>query len=415
MDDQTRQRLKGLPPLAEANGARYSSRCKVCGEPTGLFGVVDFNKHCSMDDPYRFGLADVAVHYNRCSMCGLLFTDFFDSWSLDDFSRFIYNDDYIKVDPEYASVRPMRDADGLARHFAAFKHCRILDYGSGSGALARRLKELGFDHVENYDPFTSPSAPGGQFDLITCFEVLEHSPDPVRTLAQLGTFLRRDGIVIFSTAMQPADIGHIRTNWWYVGPRNGHVSMFTEDTIALLGQRVGLSLCWGSGWGAYRWAVSPSGATSPLYQAAGRSSSLLILNAPSLGEGATRLAWRPVPSRAADWTQPEGDGWVPCRWTGREQVEWSVEPLRGVSGSFKVVVPFRMEVTPGFAAACCFKVGPSIIPAAVDGKKLVAVGSIDVPFDGRVTLHTPPLMSPAEAWGAAADGRRVGLAVAVPG
>lgn len=412
MNDRTRQVLTNLAPLTQENGRRYSSRCKICGEAAGLFGVADFNKHCSLDEPYRYGLADILVRYNRCPLCGFLFTEFFDRWSLEDFSRFIYNDDYIKVDPEYVSDRPIRDADGFAQRFGAFHDHRILDYGSGSGSFAHRLIELGFKHVENYDPLSSPSCPEGQFDIVTCFEVLEHSPDPVRTLAEMSAFLKKDGIILFSTAMQPADIEHIRTNWWYIAPRNGHVSMFTEDTIALLGQRVGLNLCWGSGWGAYRWGSPPGDPSTPLYQAAGQPSSLLVLTAPPSG-GVPGPAWRPNPSRDADWLAHETGELGSYRWTGREQVEWSVEPLRGVSGSFKAVLPFRMEITAGFAAASYFMIGSRVMPATVDRNRLVAATKIDVPFDGRITLHTPPLMTPAQSWGAS-DNRRLGLAISTP-
>ena len=41
------------------------------------------------------------VTYYRCVHCQLIFTDFIDDWTIDEISRFIYNDDYVKVDPEY--------------------------------------------------------------------------------------------------------------------------------------------------------------------------------------------------------------------------------------------------------------------------------------------------------------------------
>ena len=43
------------------------------------------------------------------------------------------------------------------------------------------LGEVGFRDVTAYDPFSSPQRPEARFDIMTCFEVMEHSPDPRAT------------------------------------------------------------------------------------------------------------------------------------------------------------------------------------------------------------------------------------------
>ncbi len=53
MDDALRKKLRELPPLGKALG--MTANCKVCGRPSNLFDIVDFNKHCSPNSvPVRF-------------------------------------------------------------------------------------------------------------------------------------------------------------------------------------------------------------------------------------------------------------------------------------------------------------------------------------------------------------------------
>src|SRR2546423_14681900 len=81
--------------------------CKVCGEPSPLLGVVDFNKHCLVASrPDLLPLSGVPVYYHRCPSCHFIFTTAFDSFTPDDFRRHVYNEQYALIDPEYAEERP---------------------------------------------------------------------------------------------------------------------------------------------------------------------------------------------------------------------------------------------------------------------------------------------------------------------
>ena len=198
---------------------------------------MDFNKCAGF---YVFGPASVPVHYHRCEECGFLFTPFFDDWTDEDFRRFIYNTDYGLVDPEYEGTRPIRVADHLAQFLAGREDAGILDYGAGGGLFAKRLTELGFQHVESYDPFSMPARPSGRFDIITCTEVIEHVPFPSVALDDMLSLLAVHGCIILGETLQPPDIGMIRGNWWYVAPRNGHMSTFAGRTLAMMAERSGL-------------------------------------------------------------------------------------------------------------------------------------------------------------------------------
>jgi 2-polyprenyl-3-methyl-5-hydroxy-6-metoxy-1,4-benzoquinol methylase len=71
--------------------------------------------------------------------------------------------DYGKVDPQYHGARALTAGTEMARHLAGCEQLRILDFGSGSGAFAEEMRRRGFQHVESYDPFSSPVEPLGSF------------------------------------------------------------------------------------------------------------------------------------------------------------------------------------------------------------------------------------------------------------
>ena len=81
--------------------------------------------------------------------------------------------------------------------------------------------------------------PDGKFDLVTCFETLEHVPDPAATIDRLAQYVAEPGLVLMSTLLQDANFDKERLNWWYVGPRNGHISIFTKKALELLWARHG--------------------------------------------------------------------------------------------------------------------------------------------------------------------------------
>lgn len=211
--------------------------CKVCGAPAAFFGIVDFNRSCEEVRGKVLPPAGVAVPYRRCQGCGLVYTDAFDDWPPEAFEEHIYNSAYIEVDPDFESVRPEGNALMIANAFQASKPAlKILDYGGGNGALAGRLRALGFEHAQTYDPFHPDHRvrPEGPFDLVTCFETLEHMPDPKVSAADIASFLVDDGILVFSTLVQPADFEAQGVDWWYIGPRNGHVTLHTRASLEAL-------------------------------------------------------------------------------------------------------------------------------------------------------------------------------------
>ena len=223
--------LSTLQPVADFHAAS----CKVCEGPSPLFGVIDFHKSCLEGQGKRLPLSGYPVYYRRCSQCGFAFTNAFDAWSHADFHQYIYNDQYIVVDPDFAALRPTGNARVVAETFQASRTTiKVLDYGGGSGLTADLLRQQGFS-ATTYDPFSEFNVmPSERFDLISCFEVMEHVPSPKETVATMVSLLREPGAILFSTLVQPAEFDTIGLNWWYAGPRNGHVSLYSGLSLARL-------------------------------------------------------------------------------------------------------------------------------------------------------------------------------------
>ena len=111
----------------------------------------------------------------------------------------------------------------LAARFPVTTHPRVLDFGSGIGTSALTLARLGYQVTVADIPGTTfdfararlarhgfpaaaielaggsssagsgPTLPRGAFDLIVCFDVLEHVPDPARAAQALARALRTGG------------------------------------------------------------------------------------------------------------------------------------------------------------------------------------------------------------------------------
>lgn len=208
--------------------------CKICGGEAPHFGSTDFSRSC-LETPENFlPRTGVCVHYYRCTACGFLFTDSFDDWPQEQFQHSIYNEDYAKVDPGYLYSRPINIAGSLIKAFYPWRDdIRLLDWGGGTGLLAESLRTAGFPVAETYDPFNPEfSTPqSATFNLITCYETLEHVPDPLGTISGIAARLAHPGLVMFTTLVQPEDIDQLRLDWGYAGPRNGHISLFSKAAL----------------------------------------------------------------------------------------------------------------------------------------------------------------------------------------
>ena len=115
-------------------------------------------------------------------------------------------------------------AEHIARYRWAASFCdgrRVLDAGCGAGYGAELLNQAGAASVVGIDTSTAALAlarlavtdgvtcelgdvtalshPDDSFDLVVCFEVIEHVADPERVLDELSRVLRPDGLLLLSS------------------------------------------------------------------------------------------------------------------------------------------------------------------------------------------------------------------------
>jgi hypothetical protein len=219
--------------------------CPVCAEPTSLLDVVDLNKSCEEARGLFLPVAGVPIWYALCDRCGFCFAPGMHRWSIAEFSARIYNDGYREVDPDYLELRPRANAQMLAGMFEKqVLGIRHLDYGGGNGVLSRELFAAGWDST-SYDPFVDGPIPAdmGQFNLVTSFEVFEHVPDVNALMSTLSNLVADDGMVLFSTLLSDGNLArNRRIEWWYASPRNGHISLHSQRSLATLGHKEGFEL-----------------------------------------------------------------------------------------------------------------------------------------------------------------------------
>jgi SAM-dependent methyltransferase len=159
------------------------------------------------------------------------------------FEEKIYNDKYVEVDPDYVEARPKANAAMLIKAFGEKAYqIKHLDFGGGDGLLTKILNQSNWQS-KSYDPFVHRDIDIkqlGKFDLITAYEVFEHVPDVQTLMSNLRFLLNKNGLVLFSTLLTDGNIHPGgKLNWWYASPRNGHISLFSKQSLVILSTKFG--------------------------------------------------------------------------------------------------------------------------------------------------------------------------------
>jgi 2-polyprenyl-3-methyl-5-hydroxy-6-metoxy-1,4-benzoquinol methylase len=250
---------ESIPSVAPARARERSSfeavdSCILCG--AGERSIC-----------FREGCFEVV----RCSGCSLVYvTPRLKAEYLTD----VYDKDYWKSpspkDRGYADyvgaqslyLRTYEKRFRLVRRFAP-EPGRALDVGCAAGfflkvmsdrgwqvagvelspEIARHAHEVyGLDAIHTGVLETAPFDPAS-FDLVTCWDVVEHVPDPVGLLRKVSSLLKPGGHVIIETQNVESWFAKLLGPKWQHYKHLEHLYHFSPRTIRLLLEKAALELC----------------------------------------------------------------------------------------------------------------------------------------------------------------------------
>jgi SAM-dependent methyltransferase len=213
--------------------------CKICGGAASETFRIPKSKKTGHPIP---DLPDDCPYY-LCSECGFCFSTLLDGAD----HTALYDPQYWEEqDPAWhgrvsetlrlvllANQLVQRPPDRLA----------VLDFGCGMGTFVetcRRQLQIdawGTDIIRpkfGADYFLSEV--NRTFDIIVACEVIEHIPTPVQTFQAIRRMLKPGGAFAFQTAEYDRETGR---DWWYVGPDNGHISLYSRGAFDHLFRQLG--------------------------------------------------------------------------------------------------------------------------------------------------------------------------------
>lgn len=216
--------------------------CKICAAKTSLFDVIDIERQCSLKSAYPDGLSGIPIYYHKCSKCNFIYTHFFDGFVDENWSEYIYNNEYMRIDPDYAGKRAFQNKNLVKAAVKSWWSSKDigLDYGGGIGGLSDALNLEGIKY-ESFDPFgrDAKNRLDKKYSIISAFEVMEHLTSPLHTFDAMVKMLNQErGLLLVSTQLtSPAMKSGQLINSWYAAPRNGHISLFSIETMNYLANK----------------------------------------------------------------------------------------------------------------------------------------------------------------------------------
>lgn len=236
------------------------AKCKICGG----HAIEKFSLPKSKLTGHPIPDLDSDCPYFECTDCRFLFSSIMDSVD----QTALYDEGYWEnQDPDWSgrvnqTLRLILMANKiLCRNPWDLK---VLDLGCGMGtfvACAReqlQMQAWGYDIIEpkfGKEWFVT-ELPVEKYDVIVACEVIEHFTDPVRVLTRSLKALKPAGVFAFQTAYY--DPAACNRDWWYVGPANGHVSLYSKAAFEKLACRLNVveKLIWDDYLGLQAWRVS---------------------------------------------------------------------------------------------------------------------------------------------------------------
>jgi len=220
-------------------------RCRVCASG-------DVRLFCRKD----------AARYLKCRACGLIFLETLPARErMRDHADDLYE---TGVYSDYVEAKGLK-LEHFRRRLAQFgdrhPHGRLLDIGCSCGYFLEVALENGYDAagiefsraaIDAADPQVRRRITRGnvndlsslgaeQYDIVTAFDIIEHTEDPVDFLRQARRLLKKGGCVVISTP----DNGHflrylLGCRWPMLQPLQ-HTVLFSRKSLALCLELAGFS------------------------------------------------------------------------------------------------------------------------------------------------------------------------------
>jgi len=185
------------------------------------------------------------VKYYKCSSCGQMQTEE-PYWLGEAYQTAITSQDIGLLE------RNISLKDTVYRlaidHFDTSR--KMLDFGGGYGILVRLLRDKGLDFYRqdiycdnifavNHD-ITDLRPEEQHFELLTCFEVFEHTYEPIELFESLT---KLSAHILVSTLLVPETKIKSSADWWYISPETGqHVAFYTLNSLEVVARRFNLNL-----------------------------------------------------------------------------------------------------------------------------------------------------------------------------
>jgi 2-polyprenyl-3-methyl-5-hydroxy-6-metoxy-1,4-benzoquinol methylase len=204
--------------------------------------------------------------FSRCDSCPHGFLNPQPTWGeLEPY----YSPDYPPYDPFHSALASDDEVVAEARRRGEFRHVtitegqRVLDVGAGAGfflriavrlgavatgvepspVAAERARQKGLKVFTGTVEMFAQAHSDQAFDLITANHVLEHTPDPVETLAAMKKLLGRGGGVIW-ISVPNADCYFCPKlkGSWHSADLPRHLMQFSSASLTRAGDRAGLAV-----------------------------------------------------------------------------------------------------------------------------------------------------------------------------